>query len=535
MSPVFSTLMVLLSKSELDMENLWTTVGAVNDPTGNKHEVDLAFAILDGNFRSALIDYWANQSFRSMYVQGTNKFGDILWETEFDVTGKSWQFSSCDQNYRFRIGPSGSTDTSWFAVSNAGLSFGPLPQMFVPRSPDVPFGLPVFIDGNLGCWNKDTLINVHLMFSNDTITPTDCIAACVGNASIAIITVKLNCFCSDVDPANPPNNDNSKCNLLCTSTQQNCGGFTDNYGSAYHVQGWYLPGYINTTSLFYKSYTTGLTTMEIDVSEISVASQVSPAFISNISVTAFPLDQYSVQYSTSNCSDQGGNMKDLSFDAVTTKMFKGDGRIESVDILTLRCLVIQLATVVPSVVRVQLWGPEVSSQHIEASALVIKGKSVIGPTSSTPTSSTTTTTTTTPTTTTSTSTSAANTMSSTTESTTATSLISTENNSPLLCYCHCTASGITLTEEQLKDRIDEIRRNLTVNVSNLSSRIRKLTSAEDKRVSAVSIGYVGVGILVVIFSAIVFIDSSLLHKDMRKLLDNIKNAACCKKKDTLIK
>jgi hypothetical protein len=29
-----------------------------------------------------------------MYVQGTNKFGDILWETEFDVTGKSWQFSS---------------------------------------------------------------------------------------------------------------------------------------------------------------------------------------------------------------------------------------------------------------------------------------------------------------------------------------------------------------------------------------------------------------------------------------------------------
>jgi hypothetical protein len=40
------------------------------------------------------------------------------------------------------------------------------------------------------------------------------------------------------------------------------------------------------------------------------------------------------------------------------QMFKGDGRIESVDILTLRCLVIQLATVVPSVVRVQLWGPE---------------------------------------------------------------------------------------------------------------------------------------------------------------------------------
>jgi hypothetical protein len=60
--------------------------------------------------------------------------------------------------------------------------------------------------------------------------------------------------------------------------------------------------------------------MQIDVSEISVASQISPAFISNISVTTFPLDQYSVQYSTSNCSNTGGNMKDLSFDAVTTKV-----------------------------------------------------------------------------------------------------------------------------------------------------------------------------------------------------------------------
>jgi hypothetical protein len=66
--PVFSTLMVLLSNSEQDMENLWTTVGAVNDPIGNKHEVELAFAIIDGNFKSALIDDWANQSFRNVSI-----------------------------------------------------------------------------------------------------------------------------------------------------------------------------------------------------------------------------------------------------------------------------------------------------------------------------------------------------------------------------------------------------------------------------------------------------------------------------------
>jgi hypothetical protein len=34
--------------------------------------------------------------------------------------------------------------------------------------------------------------------------------------------------------------------------------------------------------------------------------------------------------------------------------------------------------------------------------------------------------------------------------------------------------------------------------------------------------------LVVIFSAIVFIDSSLLYKDIKKFVDNIKNGICCK-------
>ncbi|XP_060608350.1 uncharacterized protein LOC132760380 [Ruditapes philippinarum] len=534
-----STLIVLLSNSERDMENLWNTLGPLNDPMGNKHEVDLALAVHDGNFRSALIDDWVNQSFTNIYIQGTNKFGDILWETEFDVTGKSWTLDSWlsngnilttssllpgtqdttfgNQNYRFRISPSGSADTSWFAVTFTGLSYGPLPRIFVPRSPDVPFSLPAFIDGNLGCWNKDMLLNVHLMFSNDTMTPTDCIAACVGNASTAIITVGQNCFCADLDPLNPPINNASNCYIFCSSTIQLCGGFSDNFGNAYHIQGHYLPGYINISLLFMSSYEISSNTIEIDVSEISVGNQISPAFISNISVKAIPLDQYSVQYSTSNCSHPGGNMKDLSFDAVTTKIFEGDGSVTSVDILMIRCLQIQFVTIIPNIVHVQLWGPDVSSEHIIASALVIRGTSEAVTTSS----STTSLTTTAPTTTTTSAPAAATT---TTVSTTTAST----NTSNSVCYCPCNSSDLTLTDEQLQDKLDEIKRNLTMNVSNLSSRIRKLTSAEDKRVSAVSIGYVGVGILVVIFSAIVFIDSSLLYKDIKKFVDNIKNGICCK-------
>jgi hypothetical protein len=48
------------------MENLWNTLGPLNDPMGNKHEVDLALAVHDGNFRSALIDDWVNQSFTNV-------------------------------------------------------------------------------------------------------------------------------------------------------------------------------------------------------------------------------------------------------------------------------------------------------------------------------------------------------------------------------------------------------------------------------------------------------------------------------------
>ena len=74
----------------------------------------------------------------------------------------------------------------------------------------------------------------------------------------------------------------------------------------------------------------------------------------------------------------------------------------------------------------------------------------------------------------------------------------------------------------------EIQRHLAVNVSKLSSTIRKLTSAEDSRVSAVSIGYVGVGILISILASIVFIDSTRLIRDLKKLFCNIREGLCHK-------
>jgi hypothetical protein len=52
-----------------------------------------------------------------------------------------------------------------------------------------------------------------------------------------LIQVGQNCFCADVDPLNPPINNASNCYIICTSTVQLCGGFSDNFGNAYHVQG----------------------------------------------------------------------------------------------------------------------------------------------------------------------------------------------------------------------------------------------------------------------------------------------------------
>ncbi|CAC5367390.1 unnamed protein product [Mytilus coruscus] len=92
------------------------------------------------------------------------------------------------------------------------------------------------------------------------------------------------------------------------------------------------------------------------------------------------------------------------------------------------------------------------------------------------------------------------------------------------CYCPCslTVASSSITTEELQAKIDQIQTELTVDRKETSSYKRKLTSAPDNRVSAQSIGYVGVVILTVVIGLLVIIDIPTLVKDTRNFFKR-----CC--------
>ncbi|KAL4225019.1 hypothetical protein ACF0H5_015714 [Mactra antiquata] len=107
---------------------------------------------------------------------------------------------------------------------------------------------------------------------------------------------------------------------------------------------------------------------------------------------------------------------------------------------------------------------------------------------------------------------------------------------PDICECQCWLYDLmykdspydNLTYDELevylRGTIDEIVKNLTLNVSTLSSTIRKKTSADDGRQSATAIGYsLGVSILVFTLTAIVLADLPKLLVGMKLLHTRLFN------------
>ncbi|CAG2236252.1 unnamed protein product [Mytilus edulis] len=91
------------------------------------------------------------------------------------------------------------------------------------------------------------------------------------------------------------------------------------------------------------------------------------------------------------------------------------------------------------------------------------------------------------------------------------------------CYCPCSASvaSSSITTEELQAKIDKIQTELTVDKKETSSYKRRLTSAPDNRVSAQSIGYVGVVILTIVIGLLIVIDIPTLVKDTRNFLKGV--------------
>ncbi|XP_069141380.1 mucin-3A-like [Argopecten irradians] len=131
-------------------------------------------------------------------------------------------------------------------------------------------------------------------------------------------------------------------------------------------------------------------------------------------------------------------------------------------------------------------------------------------TTTTPQPTTTTTTTTTPQPTTTTTTPQPTTTTTTPQPTTTTppntstitmSTATQQNCVPCPCYTN------TTNNQTVEEFREEVRKNLLVDTSTLSSSIRKKTSASDPRPSAAAVGYIGIVLLSIVFGGIALMDA----------------------------
>lgn len=89
------------------------------------------------------------------------------------------------------------------------------------------------------------------------------------------------------------------------------------------------------------------------------------------------------------------------------------------------------------------------------------------------------------------------------------------------CLCHCRGPTKSLTEEESKSKMSKLRAELTIPKKDLSSTIRKKTSASDNRVSATGIGMVGVVMMCVVFGGIIILDLGMLVSHLGILYHNL--------------
>ncbi|PVD36192.1 hypothetical protein C0Q70_03167 [Pomacea canaliculata] len=88
---------------------------------------------------------------------------------------------------------------------------------------------------------------------------------------------------------------------------------------------------------------------------------------------------------------------------------------------------------------------------------------------------------------------------------------SSSTSTAMKCACACTAAreaDAKQRQEQLTSALELIHSSLSVDVNNLSSRVRRKTSAKDDRVSSIATGMTGVAVLVVV--AVLLLTSDIL-------------------------
>lgn len=86
------------------------------------------------------------------------------------------------------------------------------------------------------------------------------------------------------------------------------------------------------------------------------------------------------------------------------------------------------------------------------------------------------------------------------------------------CYCSCEdENNETISIEQLKEKIKQLREELIIDKKDLSSWKRKLTSASDERASSKNIGIFGAGILITVAITFVILDIPTLIVQTKRI------------------
>ncbi|XP_060085513.1 uncharacterized protein LOC132564915 [Ylistrum balloti] len=109
----------------------------------------------------------------------------------------------------------------------------------------------------------------------------------------------------------------------------------------------------------------------------------------------------------------------------------------------------------------------------------------------------------------------------------------TVTTSQQMCVCSCnTANQPELT---IEEKVEQLKRELTVNKKNTSLHKRKFISASDDRISATGIGSFGVGMLVIVLLSICVMDLGTLKADLQNMYRNIRSRCCRKKEETRVR
>ncbi|XP_033756842.1 uncharacterized protein LOC117339389 [Pecten maximus] len=99
-----------------------------------------------------------------------------------------------------------------------------------------------------------------------------------------------------------------------------------------------------------------------------------------------------------------------------------------------------------------------------------------------------------------------------------------QTTTPQMCVCACNTDN--QPELTIEEKVEKLKKDLTVNKKNTSLHKRKFISASDDRMSATGIGSFGVGMLVIVLLSIFIMDIGTLKSDLHNMYHNVRSCFC---------